>query len=125
MQMATPDLPAPLDDRSLIAACDVLVLRALELIGKRIVRVDRSRFGRLNGRPFHEAHLLWQPDQSQIDRALETAWDLVPHVVRVHGRPDVSAAEIRLVLDRHVRELVKSTRGHDVTELAYRLGAFT
>ena len=125
MLTATAELPAPVDDRSLIAACDVLVLRALELIGKRIVRVDRSRYGRLAGRPFYEAHVLWQPDPDQLDRALGSAWDLVPHVVTAHGRGDVSAREVRLVLDRYVRELVRSTRGHDVTELAYRLGAFT
>ena len=125
MLTATADLPAPVDDRSLVAACDVLVLRALELVGKRIVRVDRSRYGRLGARPFHEAHVLWQPDADQLDRALATAWDLVPHVVTTHARPDVAVGEVRLVLDRYVRDLVKATRGHDVTELAYRLGAFT
>jgi hypothetical protein len=125
MQTATADLPTPIDDRSLIAACDVLVLRALELVGKRVVRMDRSRYGRMGDRPFYEAHLLWQPDSVQLDRALESAWDLVPHVVSVHGRPHLSPVEIRLVLDRYVRELIKATRGHDVTELAYRLGAYT
>lgn len=125
MQTATAELTAPVDDRSLIAACDVLVLRALELIGKRVVRVERSRYARLGDRPFYEAHTIWQPDATQLDKALESAWDLVPHVVRVHGKPDVSLTEIRLVLDRYVRELVRSTRGHDVTELAYRLRAYT
>lgn len=125
MQTATADLPAPVDDRSLIAACDVLVLRALELIGKRIVRVDRSRYQRLGSRAFHEAYLEWQPDASQLDKALESAWDLVPHVVAEHARPDVSATEIRLLLDRYVRDVVRSRRGHDLKELAYRLGVYT
>ena len=125
MQTATAELNTPVDDRSLIAACDVLVLRALELIGKRVVRVERSRYARLAGMPFYVAHTLWQPDAQQLDKALESAWDLVPHVVRTHGRPEVSPLEIRLVLDRYVRDLVTSVRGHDVVELAYRLRAYT
>ena len=113
------------DDRGLVGACDVLVLRALELVGKRIVRVDRSRFKRLGDAPFHRAHLLWQPDAEMLDKALAGAWDHVPQIVEDHARPDVSPVQVRLTLDRYVRDLVQATRGHAVEELRYRLRAFT
>lgn len=112
------------DDRGLVAAADVLVLRALELVGKRIVRVDRSRFGRLAGRPFYDAHVLWQPEEEMLNKALTGAWDLVHRLVTDHAAPEVSPRQVTLVLDRYVRDLVQSMRGHDVTELRYRLRAF-
>lgn len=113
------------DDLGLVAACDVLVLRALELVGKRIVRADRSRFKRLDDAPFNLAHLLWQPDPEMLDKALAGAWDYVPQVVQDHARSDVSPRQVTLVLDRYVRDLVQGTRGHAVEELRYRLRAFT
>ena len=113
------------DDLGLVAACDVLVLRALEVVGKRIVRADRSRFNRLGAAPFHHAHLLWQPAPEMLDKALAGAWDHVPQIVDDHARADVSAVQVRLVLDRYVRDLVQGTRGHAVEELRYRLRAFT
>ena len=108
----------------LVAACDVLVLRALELLGKRIVRDDRSRYGRLNGRPWHEAHCLWQPDLAMEDRALRGAWSMVPELLSRYPCGDVRPAELTAVLDRYVRELVRSHRAHDGFELAYRLDAW-
>lgn len=113
------------DDLGLVAACDVLVLRALEVVGKRIVRVDRSRFKRLGAAPFHHAHLMWQPDDEMLAKALAGAWDHVPQIVQDHARLDVSPRQVELVLDRYVRDLVRGTRGHAVEELRYRLRAFT
>lgn len=115
----------PEADRGLAAAADVLVLRALELLGKRIVRVDRSRFNRLGELQFHEAHVLWQPDADMLDKALHGAWDLLPQVVRNHARSNIDANEVRLALDRYVRDLVQMMRTHDVDELRYRLAVFT
>jgi hypothetical protein len=112
-------------DRGLLAACDVMVLRALELLGKRIVRVDRSRFGQMSGLEFYEAHCRWQPDADMLDRALSSAWTFVDQVVASHAAPGISAREVQLVLDRYVRDLVKGMRVHQVEELEYRLGAFT
>lgn len=123
MLMASELAPAT-DNRGLVAACDVLVLRALELVGKRIVRADRSRFSRLDGRPFHLAHLLWQPEPDMLDKALAGAWGFVPMVVQSHATDHVNARQIELLLDRYVRDLVVSMRGHSVEELQYRLAAF-
>ena len=108
-------------DPGLLAACDVMVLRALELVGKRIVRVDRSRYSRLNGRAFHEAHLLWQPDDEMLDKALANAWGQVVQVVRDHSTSDVDPKWVVLALDRYVRDLVHAMRPHEVQHLRYVL----
>lgn len=113
------------DDRGLVAACDVLVLRALELVGKRIVRAERSRFGRIGDKPFHEAHVLWQPDSEMLEKSLATAWTFLPQIVGTHAMPHVSPKQVELVLDRYVRDLVTQMRGHDVMDLRYCLKAFT
>jgi hypothetical protein len=114
-----------IDDRGLVAACDVLVLRALELVGKRIVRAERSRFGRMGDKPFHEAHVEWQPDAEMLDKSLASAWTFLPQVVSTHAMPHVSPKQVELVLDRYVRDLVQQSRGHDVQDLRYCLRAFT
>lgn len=113
------------DDRGLLAACDVMVLRALELLGKRIVRVDRSRFGQMGDLAFYEAHCRWQPDGEMLDRALAQAWTFVDRVVHRHAGRGIAPREVELTLDRYVRDLVKGMRTHEVEELEYRLGAFT
>ena len=122
---ATAEAQKAIDDRGLLAASDVLVLRALELIGKRIVRVDRSRFRRMGVLEFHEAHVLWQPEEEMLEKSLATAWTFVEQVVREHARADIDSRQVVLILDRYVRDLVQGMRAHDVTELRYRLEAFT
>jgi hypothetical protein len=112
-------------DRGLAAACDVLVVRALELIGKRIVRIERSRFNRLGTLAFHEAHILWQPDKDTLDKALASAWDYLPDVIRNHAIAGTDADEVRLALERYIHDLVQMKRGHSVEELRYRLSVFT
>lgn len=108
----------------LLGASDVLVVRALELVGKRIVRVERSRYRELGDRPFHEAHTLWQPDSEMLDKALVGAWSPVAQVVRDHARADVDAAQVALALDRYVRDLIRARRDHTVADLAYVMRAF-
>lgn len=108
----------------LVAACDMLVIRALELVGKRIVRVERSRYKRMDGRPWHEAHLLWQPDDRLVDKALEHAWDSVDLVLTEYGTSHLKSVEIKQILNRYVRDLLRSRTGHDLRELRYRLGAY-
>src|SRR5690606_11763710 len=44
---------------ALLAVCEVLVVKALEVIGKRIVREERSRFKKFDGRPWHLAPTVW------------------------------------------------------------------
>lgn len=108
----------------LVAVCDVLVLRALELIGKRVVRFERSRYQRMNGRAWHEAHLLWSPDSKAIDQGLAEAWDSVAWLLTEHGCCGATPDQVTLVLDRYVRDLCAAMQGHSTTELRYRLSAY-
>lgn len=125
LQRDMTDESADVDDAALLAACDVLVMRALELIGKRVARVDRSRYRRLDGRDYWDAHTLWQPDADMLDKALDGAWSLVARIVHDHAVVGTSPRLVELALDRYVRDLVKGMRGHDVSELRYVLRAFT
>lgn len=56
------------DATALVAVVDVLVVKALEAVGKRIVRADRARFNALKGRPSvgHRTCASWN---GQIGRA--------------------------------------------------------
>ena len=108
----------------LVAACDVLVLRALELVGARVIRSDRSRWARFGDRPKHEAHLVWQADEDQVERALEGAWTSVSLIVGEHGCCGVDSAEVVATLDRYVRDLVLTMTGHSALELRYRMTAY-
>lgn len=108
----------------LVAVCDVLVLRALELIGKRVVRFERSRYQRMNGRPWHEAHLLWPADRKAVDQGLAEAWDQVAPLLAEHGCCGATPEQVALVLDRYVRDLCAVMQGHSTEELRYRLSAY-
>lgn len=106
------------------AACDVLVVRALEQVGKRIVKFERTRYTRMDGRPWHEAHLEWQPDDGMVNAVLAVAWDSVPVLLDDHGCCGLTPETLTAVLDRYVRDLLVTQQGHSVTELRYRLGAY-
>lgn len=101
--------PAPL-----LAACDVLVLKALESVGKRLVRVDRARYRVLGTRPFYEAHCLWPAPPALVDKALRSAWDVVPSLC-MHV-PDIPA--LTSVLDMYVKAVIARQKPHDVNDLA-------
>jgi hypothetical protein len=122
-QVVLPEPSSGASD-SIVAACDVLVLRALELVGKRIVRLERSRYQRMGGRPWHEVHLLWQPDAQAVEQGLAHAWDAVGLVVEEHGCCGVTGPQLRLILDRYVRDLLTTMQGHTATDLRYRLQVY-
>lgn len=111
------------DLRVLSAACDLAVVRALELVGKRVVRAERARFGAMtrSGTPWHEAHTIWQPDATVVDAALSGAWSVLPRLVNEHGCCSVADAQLQAVLDGYVRELVAARRPHQFTDLEGRL----
>lgn len=104
---------APDTDRSaLLAVCDVLVLKALETVGKYIVRVERSRYKAIGDRPRHIAHTLWQPTDDIVDKALKGAWDVVPALLDTHGCCDVTSAGVVEMLDQYVHDLVITGTEH-------------
>jgi hypothetical protein len=97
-----------------VAACDALVLKALESVGKRLVRSDRARHRALGARPFHEAHCLWPAPTSLVDKALRSAWDVVPSLCsHAHDIPNLTS-----ILDMYVKVVVDSQKPHDCNDLA-------
>lgn len=109
---------------ALLAVCDVLVVWALAAVGKRIVRVERSRFSRLGERPWHMAHTLWQPDEASLDKALTGAWDVVPAMLNSYGCCGVTPVQVTEMLDKYVRDLLITGTVHSLTDLRYRFEAF-
>lgn len=108
---------------ALLAVCDVLVLKALETMGKRIVRAERSRFRTLGTRPFYLAHTLWQPDEGDADKALRSAWDVVPAMLDTHGCCNATPVQVTAMLDSYVHDLVITGTPHTLDELEYRFTA--
>lgn len=104
-----------------MVVCDVLVLKALETMGKWIVRSDRSRFRTLGDQPWFVAHTIWQADDQIVDKALRGAWDLVPVVLDTHACCDVAPQRIAQYLDQYVHDLVITGTPHTLSELRYRL----
>lgn len=133
----------PTSAEPLLAACDVLAFRALERVGKLILRASdvgrgvddgralrasegRFRFRRMqrDGFAWHEAHTVWRPDDATIERGLDGVWDLTPLVVDAHGCCGLSADDLAHLLHRYVVDLLVTQTGHDVDELRYRLAAY-
>jgi hypothetical protein len=109
--------------RTLAAACDMAVLRALELVGKRVARVQRSRYGAMqkSGREWHEVHTIWLPEPQMVDAALSGAWAIVPRLTKEHGCCAIVEPEVYQLLDSYVRELVFAQRPHTFEALESRL----
>lgn len=111
--------PDPLSEdlhaQVLVAACDMLVLRALELIGKRVVRDDRSRFLTLQatGRAWFEAYTIWAPEPAQVDAALSTAWANCDRIVAFYGHWGYTETTLKSALDGYVRQLVEYSHPHN------------
>lgn len=106
---------------ALLAVSDVLVYRSLEVVGKRIVRAERRRFKLLGNRPWHEAHTLWMPDASTVEKALNGAWDVVPALLSAHGACGTTPVNVTQILDRYVRFLLRQGQPHTVEALRAEL----
>lgn len=112
---------APVTQRSvLLAVCNVLVYKALEKLGSAIVRRERGRFHEMGTRPKYLAHTKWRPEEPMVVKALDSAWDVVPALMDVHGCADVTAAQIIGMLDGYVRDLAITATPHTTEELMYR-----
>lgn len=106
----------------LLAVCDVLVIKALEMIGKRIIREERARHGQWQAalQPTHLAHTMWQLRDEEVTKALKGAWDVVPALLDQHsGCNDVSAEEVMAMLDDYVHALVITGTAHQIEGLLY------
>lgn len=109
------------DATALVAVVDVLVVKALEAVGKRIVRADRARFNALKGRPFHEAHVLWPTDIITVSKATKGAWDVVPALLDNHGCPGVESGRVVTVLDAYVSQVATHGAPHRLDRLVTAL----
>lgn len=109
------------DATALVAVVDVLVVKALEAVGKRIVRSDRARFNALKGRPFHEAHVLWPTDIITVSKATKGAWDVVPALLDNHGCPGVESGRVVTLLDAYVSQVATHGVPHRLDRLVTAL----
>ena len=105
------------DATALVAVVDVLVVKALEAVGKRVVRADRARFNALKGRPFHEAHVLWPTDIVTVSKATKGAWDVVPALLDNHGCPGVESGRVVTLLDAYVSQVATHGVPHRLDRL--------
>lgn len=105
---------------ALLAVCDVLTVKALETMGKWIVRQSRERYRTLGTRPYHLAHTLWQPDEATVSKALRSAWDVVPAMLDTHGCCDITSIQVTRMLDSYVHDLAVTGTAHTLAELHYR-----
>lgn len=109
---------------ALLAVSDVLVVKALESMGKRLVRMDRARFRVLGDKPFHLAHTIWQADDETVAKAIKGAWDVVPALIENHGGDcEIDPERVALMLNGYVHDLVITGTPHCLPELAYRFRA--
>lgn len=105
---------------ALLAVCDVLVMKALEAMGKWIVRASRERFRVLGTHPWYVAHTLWQPDETIVVKALKGAWDVVPAMLDNYGCCGVTARQVVAMLDSYVHDLAITGTLHNMADLKYR-----
>ena len=104
----------------LLAVCDVLVIRALEVTGKRIVRAQRSRFRILGTKPMHVAHTIWRPEPSLVVKSLKNAWDVVPVLLDSCGCCGVTSLKVTECLDKYASDLLITGTNHSIDQLRYR-----
>lgn len=109
---------------ALLAVADVLVVRALEAVGKRIIRAERARYNLKGNKPWHVAHTIWKPDTSMMSKALEGAWDVVPALLDSHGCCGVTSVQVTKMLDAYVRDLLITGTPHVLSELRYRFESY-
>jgi hypothetical protein len=106
---------------TLLAVCDVLVVKALEKMGNYIVRASRNRYNEIGDRPYYLAHTLWPATDEIVTKALKGAWDVVPIVLETYGPQEFDTRQAVGVLNKYVHDLVVAGEPHDNNVLAYRL----
>lgn len=105
---------------TLLTVSDVLVYKALESMGKSILRSPRGRFQQFGSRPFHEAHTFWPANDALVDKVLRRAWDVVPALLDTHGCCGVTSLQVTRMLDDYVHDLAITGTPHSIEELSYR-----
>lgn len=106
---------------TLLAVCDVLVVKALEKMGNYIIRAERSRYNAIGDQPYYLAHTLWPASDEIVTKALRGAWDVVPLLLETHGPEQFDVAATVAILDGYVHDLVVSGSPHSLNILAFRV----
>ncbi len=118
-------VPATADRAALFDVCDALVMNALNVLGRKIVRQPRARFKEFDGRPWHTAHTIWRPDPKHVDSTLESAWNVLPALLssRHADALGLTAEQVTTCLDEYVRLLLERGLEHESRSLRYWLAA--
>lgn len=104
----------------LLAVCDVLVVKALEAMGTRLLRADRARFNEWPWPNRHTAHTRWPATDDVVSKAIRNAWDVIPAMLNTHGCCDVTPLDVTEMLDDYVHDLAVTGTPHTLAELHYR-----
>lgn len=101
-------------------ACEMLVLRALEVLGKRLVREagHKHRWQDRGDAPWYALHTVWETSARDIDGALRGAWEMVDEVQMRWGSRDRYDPLLASKLDRYTRRLVDDRRLPVLDELS-------
>ena len=108
------------------AICDALVLNALCVVGKRMVRSDRSRAAQWCENTYATVyqHPEWRISESERRRTLKGAWEMAPWLFHVHAKMgNETASKIVYELDHYVADLVITKQPHRFEVLLHRLHA--
>jgi len=109
----------------LLAVADVLVLRCLEQVGKRLARKPRGRYQQLGSKPFHLAHTIggWRPSEEDARKTTHNpvTWAVVPPLFYSYGIPGVNANDLVKVLADYSCDLLITATPHHHRLLQERL----
>lgn len=111
---------------ALLAVCDVLVVKALEKVGKMLARNggNRQRVQVARTTPWHQVHTIVQPTPKDIDKGLHGAWDVIPAMLDNHGCCGVTSRQVEAMVDSYVRDLLITGSVHRMSDLRYRFERF-
>lgn len=111
---------------ALLAVCDVLVVKALEKVGKMLARNggNRGRTKVAATTPFHLMHTVLQPTPRDIDKGLHGAWDVIPAMLDRHGCCGVTSRQVEQMVDSYSRDLLVTGKAHNMADLRYRFERF-
>jgi hypothetical protein len=111
---------------ALLAVTDVLVIKALEKVGKMLARNggNRQRVRVATTTPWHQVHTIVQPTPKDIDKGLHGAWDVIPAMLDNHGCCGVTSRQVESMVDSYVRDLLITGSIHQMPDLRYRFERF-
>lgn len=106
----------------MLAACDALCRRALEVAGKRaLTRRDRGRYHDV---PADCLHTVLRITHVDIERLLDGAFDGIGWMLDAYGCCGATEDALRATLYRYCADLLLSQRTHASIDLRFSLGLY-